>query len=57
MTQNIHINFSKFDSPLEIADYFHTEEICKAAIAQERLEKPRAFDPRGQATVTPRGKI
>jgi len=21
------------------------------------LEKPRAFDPRGQATVTPRGKI
>ena len=21
------------------------------------MEKPRAFDPRGQATVTPRGKI
>ena len=36
MEQNIHINFSKFDSPIEIADYFHTEEICKQAIAQER---------------------
>ena len=36
MEQNIHINFSKFDSPIEIADYFHTEEICKKAIAQER---------------------
>lgn len=23
----------------------------------EYMEKPRAFDPRGQATVTPRGKI
>ena len=24
---------------------------------QQQVEKPRAFDPRGQATVTPRGKI
>lgn len=29
MEQTFHINFSKFDSPLEIADYFHTEGICK----------------------------
>lgn len=36
MTQSFHINFSKFDSPLEIADYFRTNEICKQAIAQER---------------------
>lgn len=33
---NIHINFARFDSPLEIADYFRTNEICKQAIAQER---------------------
>ena len=26
-------------------------------ISSRYLEKPRAFDPRGQATVTPRGKI
>ena len=31
-----HINFSKFDSHLEIADYFNTEDKCKQAIAQER---------------------
>ena len=36
MAQTFHINFSKFDSLLEIADYFHTDEICKQAIAQER---------------------
>ena len=24
---------------------------------RQQVEKPRAFDPRGQATVTPRGKI
>lgn len=33
---NFSIDFSKFDSPLEIADYFHSEEVCKQAIAQER---------------------
>ena len=32
----LHINFSKFDSHLEIADYFNTEAKCKQAIAQER---------------------
>ena len=31
-----HINFAKFDSHLEIADYFNTEDKCKQAIAQER---------------------
>ena len=36
MAQTLHINFSKFDSTLEIADYFNTEAICKQAIAQER---------------------
>ncbi len=36
MATKLHINFSKFDSPLEIADYFNTDDICKQAIAQER---------------------
>ncbi len=35
-TTNIHINFTKFDSLIQIADFFHSEEVCKAAIAQER---------------------
>ena len=35
-TTNIHINFAKFDSLIQIADFFHSEEICKKAIAQER---------------------
>ena len=45
MEQTFHINFSKFDSPLEIADYFHTEGICKAAIAQERWGDGAAVCP------------
>ena len=28
-----------------------------AIIIYNQLEKPRAFDPRGQASVTPLGKI
>ena len=36
MVHNIHINFTKFDSLIQIADYFSSEEICKKAIAQER---------------------
>lgn len=36
MVHNIHINFAKFDSLIQIADYFHSEDVCKAAIAQER---------------------
>ena len=33
---NVNINFSKFNSLIQIADYFNTEDICKQAIAQER---------------------
>lgn len=36
MTQNIHINFAKFNSLIQLADFFDSEEKCKAAIAQER---------------------
>ena len=36
MTQTLHINFAKFESLIQIADYFDTEDKCKAAIAQER---------------------
>lgn len=35
-TANIHISFAKFDSLIQISDYFHSEEVCKQAIAQER---------------------
>jgi transposase-like protein len=45
MEQTFHINFAKFGSPLEIADYFHTEGICKAAIAQERWGDGKAVCP------------
>ena len=33
---NIRINFTKFDSLIQIADHFHSEDVCKQAIAQER---------------------
>ena len=33
---NVSINFSKFNSLIQIADYFNSEDICKQAIAQER---------------------
>lgn len=36
MIQNIHINFSKFNSLIAIAEYFNNDDICKAAIAQQR---------------------
>ena len=36
MTQNIHINFTKFNSLIQLADFFDSEDKCKAAIAQER---------------------
>ena len=36
MNNNMHINFVKFESLIQIADFFNTEEKCKAAIAQER---------------------
>ena len=34
--ERIHINFTKFNSLIQIADYFSSEEVCKAAIAQQR---------------------
>ena len=36
MTKTLHINFAKFESLIQIADYFDSEAKCKAAIAQER---------------------
>lgn len=45
MAQNIHINFAKFDSLIQIADYFSSEEICKQAIAQERWGDGEAVCP------------
>lgn len=32
----MHINFAQFNSLIALADYFNTEDKCKAAIAQER---------------------
>ena len=34
--ERMHINLTKFDSLIQIADYFSSEEICKQTIAQER---------------------
>jgi len=44
-TTNIHINFTKFNSHIQIADYFNTEEKCRAAIAQERWGNDNAVCP------------
>lgn len=45
MEQNLHINFSKFDSLVALVDYFNTEDKCKAAIAQERWGDGEAVCP------------
>ena len=45
MARNIHINFAQFDSLLQIADYFNTEDKCKAAIAQQRWGDGAAVCP------------
>jgi transposase-like protein len=45
MAKNIHINFTKFDSLIQIADFFYSEEICKKAIAQERWGDGAAVCP------------
>ena len=34
--ERIHISFTKFNSLIQIADYFSSEEVCKAAIAKQR---------------------
>jgi len=43
--ERTHINFAKFDSLIQIADFFSTEEICKQAIAQERWGEDSAVCP------------
>ena len=43
--EQIHINFAKFDSLIQIADYFHSEDVCKQAIAQERWGDGEAVCP------------
>ena len=40
-----HINFTKFNSLIQIADYFNTEAKCKQAIAQERWGEGNAVCP------------
>jgi transposase-like protein len=40
-----HISFAKFDSLIQIADYFNTEDKCKQAIAQERWGDGAAVCP------------
>ena len=49
---NIRINFTKFDSLIQIADFFSSEEICKAAIAQERWGDGAAVCPYCGSTHT-----
>ena len=34
--EQMHINFSRFNSLIALVDYFDTEDKCKAAIAQQR---------------------
>ena len=43
--ERIHINFTRFNSLIQIADYFSSEEICKAAIAQQRWGDGEAVCP------------
>lgn len=50
--EQIHINFAKFDSLIQIADYFHSEDICKQAIAQERWGDGEAVCPYCGSTHT-----
>ena len=40
-----HISFAKFNSLIQIADYFNTEAKCKAAIAQQRWGDGEAVCP------------
>ena len=50
--EQIHINFAKFNSLIQIADYFSSEEICKQAIAQERWGDDSAVCPYCGSTHT-----
>ena len=40
------INFKKFNNVISLTSYFNSD-------AKFKLEKPRAFDPRGQSDVAP----
>ena len=51
-TANIHINFTKFDSLIQITDNFHSEDVCKMAIAQERWGDGAAVCPYCGSTHT-----
>lgn len=50
--ENNHINFAKFDSLIQIADSFDSEEKCKQAIAQERWGEGAAVCPYCGSTHT-----
>ena len=45
MVQSININFAKFNSLIAIAEYFSSEDICKATIAQQRWTNGEAVCP------------
>ena len=45
MVQSININFAKFNSLIAIAEYFSSEDICKATIAQQRWSNGEAVCP------------
>jgi transposase-like protein len=52
MEQSFHINFAKFKSYDSMSEYFRTEAICKAAIAQERWGDGAAVCPYCGSTHT-----
>ena len=43
--EQMHINFSQFNSLIALVDYFNTEDKCRAAIAQERWGDGEAVCP------------
>ena len=43
--EQMHINFSQFNSLIALVDYFNTEDKCKQAIAQERWGDDEAVCP------------
>ena len=43
--EQMHINFSQFNSLIALVDYFNTEDKCKAAIAQQRWGEDNAVCP------------
>ena len=52
MEQTLHINFAQFNSLIQIADYFQSEDVCKQAIAQERWGDGEAVCPYCGSTHT-----